>query len=643
MFIALYGLVLSVFIPSAQASVRNWINTKSDRMIDQLSIIQAELNKLPKTGPVGSPTTLGYQSQLFESLDQKLTIEVPFSEEVSVDLVVLVPAIYPLDGITLSPIGFPERFYIERIFQDGTTEVIADHRNTNYELQGIEPQLFFCPDAKPIVGIRVTTTRIAEEAFLAFGEIFAFAGEYNAALNAQVVAPKPRKKNLIWNTPCLVDGHTYYRPADRTSTVDRHEFRSFSQQVDLIFDLKEERTIDELRLWPVLINFQYVQSYDLGFGFPKDIKLEVLKYPEDPAPELIFQNAEELPAPGSTPYMKRLPPVHARYLRLTVANGHLGTRPNLQKRIFLSEVEFLHRGTNLVRNISPIANTYEHDKPYKPNPDILTDGLTNDGQIVPLRVWLIDYARKKELERQKKFLEAKLDLALIQEKNRVVTVAAAAVGLAIILALMIWVVRLLDQRHWANMRDQIASDLHDEVGANLSSIAHSVEMLSELIEMPTALQKKLLNSTTQTAKMTARDTRRFIKILNPKNKRISFESQIRHIADQMLGPIKTSFAMSEIEAFNGLKPIQQWNLILFIKEVLNNTIKHANATEVRISTMRDRANVKLILQDNGCGIDPDNLPLLHLELRAKKMKGKMELESSRELGTRISLTLRVKR
>jgi signal transduction histidine kinase len=81
--------------------------------------------------------------------------------------------------------------------------------------------------------------------------------------------------------------------------------------------------------------------------------------------------------------------------------------------------------------------------------------------------------------------------------------------------------------------------------------------------------------------------------------------------------------------------------LLFFKEALNNIRKHAHATSVEITTRRKNGTAELIITDNGRGIPEGRLPARHLEIRAARLHGKLNIETS-ESGTRVSLTLKRK-
>ena len=83
------------------------------------------------------------------------------------------------------------------------------------------------------------------------------------------------------------------------------------------------------------------------------------------------------------------------------------------------------------------------------------------------------------------------------------------------------------------------------------------------------------------------------------------------------------------------------NLLRIAQEALTNVIKHAGASEVRISLDFGPQAVTLRVRDNGRGFTPDNCPgsreghfgLLGISERAKRLNGKLLVTSTPGSGT----------
>jgi signal transduction histidine kinase len=81
-------------------------------------------------------------------------------------------------------------------------------------------------------------------------------------------------------------------------------------------------------------------------------------------------------------------------------------------------------------------------------------------------------------------------------------------------------------------------------------------------------------------------------------------------------------------------------------ESLNNTLRHARASEVTINLHIEGDQVKLSIQDNGIGFDPNadtiGLGLTTMKERAEAMGGKMSMHSDSQTGTTVEITVALK-
>ena len=78
-------------------------------------------------------------------------------------------------------------------------------------------------------------------------------------------------------------------------------------------------------------------------------------------------------------------------------------------------------------------------------------------------------------------------------------------------------------------------------------------------------------------------------------------------------------------------------------ELVNNAVKHANATAINVQLMVDSGIVSLTVHDNGVGFDPQTVKsgigLENIRTRIALYNGKMAIHSSPETGTEISIEI----
>ena len=85
------------------------------------------------------------------------------------------------------------------------------------------------------------------------------------------------------------------------------------------------------------------------------------------------------------------------------------------------------------------------------------------------------------------------------------------------------------------------------------------------------------------------------------------------------------------------------NLYRIVQEALTNIVRHASATHVYIHIKRVKDNLKVVITDNGCGLQPDgetpNLPaglgFSTMKERSRLLGGRFEVTSIPQKGTTI--------
>lgn len=196
----------------------------------------------------------------------------------------------------------------------------------------------------------------------------------------------------------------------------------------------------------------------------------------------------------------------------------------------------------------------------------------------------------------------------------------------------------------ALIRSRIASDLHDEIGSNLSSISVSSQIIKKSAHLNSD-EKNMLEEIILTARESADSIRDIIWFINPDHdNQEDLILKMRDTAAKMLNGIDYSFIMDKAGKIN-IKDLKiRKNLFLIYKEILNNIVKHSKATKVIISLEEKSNYIYLSIMDDGIGFDETEVVLgdgiKNLKQRAKAINGLLEIKSKPSFDTTITLTVK---
>ncbi|RPI63382.1 MAG: hypothetical protein EHM44_05135, partial [Ignavibacteriales bacterium] len=220
-------------------------------------------------------------------------------------------------------------------------------------------------------------------------------------------------------------------------------------------------------------------------------------------------------------------------------------------------------------------------------------------------------------------------------------------GLALVfVGFMIYKFRVNQLLKIERIRYDIASDLHDEIGSNLSSICVDGQLLMKSNSLSES-ELELSSDISKTASQTLDAMRDIIWFINPKNDEgedIIFK--MRETAARLLVGMQWSFNSTPGIRFDLFSLEQRRNIFLIYKEALTNVIRHskANKCSVDIKGLSDQLILKVI--DEGEGFDVNgvkkNTGVLSMMKRSEKIKGKLLIESERNRGTTITLDVKAK-
>ncbi|HEY1790720.1 MAG TPA: two-component regulator propeller domain-containing protein [Verrucomicrobiae bacterium] len=197
-------------------------------------------------------------------------------------------------------------------------------------------------------------------------------------------------------------------------------------------------------------------------------------------------------------------------------------------------------------------------------------------------------------------------------------------------------------------RARIARDLHDQLGANLTQVALLGEMAEADKHLPDEVEAHT-RQISQTARETTRSLDEIVWAVNPSND--TLEGLANYVCKyaQEYGALANLPCRVDVPAELPDAPIPpevRHNVYLAFKEAVHNVIKHAQATEVRVSLTLRSKQLVLQVEDNGRGMDKQAVSnrngLRNMKRRMEDLGGDFSISPGSNGGTLVQLTVPLK-
>jgi PAS domain S-box-containing protein len=193
-------------------------------------------------------------------------------------------------------------------------------------------------------------------------------------------------------------------------------------------------------------------------------------------------------------------------------------------------------------------------------------------------------------------------------------------------------------------RKRIAREIHDDLGQNLLALRIDVSML----HARTGTAHPKLNERVRLAlnhiDATIKAVRAAINNLRPTVLDLGLNAAIEwQVQDfQRRSGIACELSMDDDVRLDDDRATA---LFRILQESLNNVLRHAQASQVQIDLYRDENRLVMMIADDGIGIFPDcrrkanSFGLVGIEERINALGGQLEIESDRDKGTTLVVSL----
>lgn len=199
-------------------------------------------------------------------------------------------------------------------------------------------------------------------------------------------------------------------------------------------------------------------------------------------------------------------------------------------------------------------------------------------------------------------------------------------------------------------RQRLARELHDQVGQNLTALGINLNIIQmELpVEMPDLLRYHLDDSLLLVEQTTEQIRDVMADLRPPVLDDYGLVAALHWYGEKISRRIGISITVAGDEPHPRLESNRENALIRIIQEALTNVAKHALASRVMISVESNPASLRLTLEDDGVGFDPDSIAkpeisggwgLISMTERAAAVGGHCRIISSPHLGTQVIVEL----
>lgn len=192
-------------------------------------------------------------------------------------------------------------------------------------------------------------------------------------------------------------------------------------------------------------------------------------------------------------------------------------------------------------------------------------------------------------------------------------------------------------------RRKLAADLHDSIGGMLSTIRVGISTMAKTLPNPQSIDetKKMLDDTISSVRRISRD------LMPSTLEKFGLTYAIKELCERFHQTSKIPIYFSENGEIPKLDAQRELMIFRIAQELLNNAIKHSQATIINVTTQMNNGQVAVTVEDNGIGFDADfhqndttgnkGLGLYNIENRARLLGGEISFEKAKAKGSKTML------
>lgn len=250
---------------------------------------------------------------------------------------------------------------------------------------------------------------------------------------------------------------------------------------------------------------------------------------------------------------------------------------------------------------------------------------------------------KLQLQYDTKKQKEEIDLLTIEQQNKNLQILLVVMALLAVLVIAIfWNNRILRKQNEAIRnatvkgqhieRRRVAADLHDNLGSTLSALRWTLQAIDIQKLLPT--EKKIYSQLHEMVNNAYNEVRSIShNMLPPDFEKQSLQVSLAKFLQKIEGKTSIHFKLDFHQNFERLNPKIEFELYNVCLELINNIIKHSQATEASIDFFMTKQQLKMIVADNGIGLqnnESNGIGFQNIKSRIDSMNGNWTLKSDEQ-------------
>ncbi|MEB9613098.1 hybrid sensor histidine kinase/response regulator transcription factor [Bacillus cereus] len=188
-------------------------------------------------------------------------------------------------------------------------------------------------------------------------------------------------------------------------------------------------------------------------------------------------------------------------------------------------------------------------------------------------------------------------------------------------------------------RDRLSKDLHDTMGHSYTSIIMGMETLR--MELKSKEGEQQLDSLLQLARNSMEEVRLYLHQLDLSQESLPLATTLQQLTEEFKKHAKVNVRTRIIGEEYIVSKQSKMTLYRSLQESLTNAVRHGHSTEIIVSLHFEPQQIRLDVQDNGCGVEEwkDGFGLTAMKERVSQSQGRVIVYSKKGEGTLISCVL----